>query len=322
MLVVLSTVAYFNFMTTAFITHPDCLNHINPPGHPEQVARLEVILQALAGFDDLLRVDAPMAEDADILLAHPPEHLSAIKSAAPEHGTCALDADTHMSSGSLKAAYRAVGGNIKAVDMVMAGQATNAFCALRPPGHHAEKTTPMGFCLFGNVVIAARHALERHGLERVAIVDFDVHHGNGTQDLVWDDERILFCSTQQMPLYPGSGAAHERGAHNNVLNIPLAPGSDGADLRAAFDDQILPALENHAPQMIFISAGFDAHTADPLANLNLTEADFAQATRALCDFAAKHCENRLVSTLEGGYDLQALAASTAAHVAVLMEQGK
>lgn len=322
MLVVVATVAYFKPMTTAFITHPDCLNHINPLGHPEQVARLEVILDALSGFDGLLRVDAPMAEDADILLAHPPEHLSAIKSAAPKHGTCALDADTHMSTGSLTAAYRAVGGNIKAVDMVMAGEATNAFCALRPPGHHAEKATPMGFCLFGNVVIAARHALERHGLERVAIVDFDVHHGNGTQDLVWDDERILFCSTQQMPLYPGSGTVHERGAHNNVLNVPLAPEADGADLRAAFDDQILPALENHAPQMILISAGFDAHTADPLANLDFTEADFANATRALCDFAAQHCENRLVSTLEGGYDLQALAASTAAHVAVLMEQGK
>jgi len=309
-------------MTTVFITHPDCLNHINPPGHPEQVARLKVILNALAGFDDLLRVKAPMAEDADILLAHSPEHLSAIKAAAPKHGTAALDADTHMSTGSLIAAYRAVGGNIKAVDMVMGGQATNAFCALRPPGHHAEKATPMGFCLFGNVAIAALHALERHGLERVAIVDFDVHHGNGTQDLLWNDDRILFCSTHQIPLYPGSGAAHERGASGNVLNIPLAPGSDGGDLRTAFNEQILPALLDHSPQMILISAGFDAHTADPLANLNLTEVDFANATRALCDFAAIHCDNRVVSTLEGGYDLQALAASTAAHVAVLMEQGR
>ena len=310
-------------MTTAFITHPDCLNHINPAGHPEQVARLESILHALSPpkFDALLRIEAPLAEEADILLAHPPEHLSAIKAAAPHHGTCALDADTHMSTGSLTAAFRAVGGNIKAVDMVMAGEVSNAFCALRPPGHHAEAATPMGFCLFGNVVIAAKHALENHGLNRVAIVDFDVHHGNGTQDLVWHDPRILFCSTHQMPLYPGSGAVHEVGAHNNVLNVPLKPYADGNDLRAAFEDQILPTLERHAPEMILISAGFDAHAADPLANLDFVEEDFAWATRALCEFANQHCEGRVVSTLEGGYDLQALAASTAAHVSVLMEQG-
>ena len=262
-----------------------------------------------------------MAEDADILLAHPPEHLSAVRAAAPARGAVALDADTHMSEGSLTAAYRAVGGNVKAVDMVMSGEVTNAFCAMRPPGHHAEAAIAMGFCLFGNVVIAAKHALERHGLKRVAIVDFDVHHGNGTQDLVWNDERILFCSTHQMPLYPGSGAAHERGAHGNVLNVPLQPYAGGAELREVFENDILPALEAHAPEMVFVSAGFDAHAADPLANLNFVEEDFAWATRELCAFAERQCQGRVVSTLEGGYDLQALAASTAAHVSVLMEQG-
>jgi len=294
-----------------------------PPGHPEQVARLESILYTLDSppYKALHRVDAPLAEDADILLAHPPEHLSAIKSTAPEHGFTALDADTHMSAGTLQAARRAVGGNIAAVDLVMRGEARNAFCAMRPPGHHAESNTAMGFCLFGNVVIAARHALERHGLKRVAIVDFDVHHGNGTQNLVWNDDRILFCSTHQMPLFPGSGAAHETGAHGNVLNVPLRPNAGGAELRAAFDDQILPALHRHAPEFIFISAGFDAHADDPLANLMFTEADFAWATREICAVAAQHCQGRVVSTLEGGYDLQALAASTAAHVSVLMEQG-
>ncbi|MCP5086919.1 MAG: histone deacetylase family protein [Rhodobacteraceae bacterium] len=310
-------------MTTALITHQDCLNHITPGGHPERVARLENILHTLGApkYNALLRVDAPLGSDVQIMLAHPPEHVAAIKDAAPLSGSCALDADTHMSEGSLQAAYRAVGGNIKAVDLVLSGEATNAFCAVRPPGHHAEHCTPMGFCLFGNVVIAAKHALDNHGLSRVAIVDFDVHHGNGTQDLVWNDKRILFCSTHQMPLYPGSGAAHEAGAHQNVVNVPLKPYADGSDLQAAFVDTILPALAEFAPEMIFISAGFDAHRADPLANLEFTEADFAWATQQLCEFAKTHCQNRVVSTLEGGYDLQALAASTAAHVSVLMEQG-
>ncbi len=309
-------------MTTALITHPDCLNHITPNGHPERVARLENILHTLGAtkYDALLRVEAPLGTDEQIMRAHPPEHIAAIKAAAPKHGSHALDADTHMSDGSLQAAYRAVGGNIKAVDLVLGREVKNAFCAMRPPGHHAEHTTPMGFCLFGNVVIAAKHALESHGLSRVAIVDFDVHHGNGTQDLIWNDDRILFCSTHQMPLYPGSGAAHETGAHGNVVNVPLQPYSDGAELRSAFDEHILPALSQHKPEMIFISAGFDAHAADPLANLEFTEADFAWATGTICDFANQHCQGRVVSTLEGGYDLQALAASTAAHVSVLMEQ--
>ena len=309
-------------MSTAFLTHTDCLNHVNPAGHPEQVARLEYILERMSGskFDALQRHDAPLGSDENILSTHPIAHLDTIKAAVPAQGWTSIDADTSVSPGSLKAAYRGVGANVKAVDLVMSGAATNAFCATRPPGHHAETQTAMGFCYFGNVVIGARHALDHHGLDRVAIVDFDVHHGNGTQDLVWNDDRILFVSSHQMPLYPGSGAAHETGAHGNVLNIPLEPNANGIDLRNAFEREILPALEAHKPQMIFVSAGFDAHKADPLANLNFVEEDFAWATRALCDFADKHCDGRLVSTLEGGYDLEALAASVAAHVTVLMEQ--
>jgi len=304
-------------MTTALITHPDCLNHITPEGHPERVARLEVIALALRDFD-LLRLDAPMGVDEHILRAHPQAHIDRIKA----KGVGQLDADTYMSEGSVAAAYRGVGAVVKAVDMVMGGEAANAFCAIRPPGHHAERETPMGFCLFGNVAIAAKHALEVHGLARVAIMDFDVHHGNGTQDLVWDDERILFASTHQMPLYPGSGAASETGAHGNVLNCPLDPETDGEAFRAVMEDQVLPAIDAFAPELILISAGFDAHKNDPLANLNWVEDDFAWATHQLCDLADKHCDGRVVSMLEGGYDLDGLAASCAAHVNVLMEREK
>ena len=204
--------------------------------------------------------------------------------------------------------------------MVMGDNVTNVFCAVRPPGHHAERETPMGFCLFGNITVAAKHALESHGLSRVAIMDFDVHHGNGTQDLVWEDDRILFASSHQMPLYPGSGAAHETGAHGNVLNVPLDPETDGAVFRKAMDTQILPAIDVFEPELILISAGFDAHKNDPLANLNWVEDDFAWATHRLCDLADKHCEGRVVSTLEGGYDLIGLAASCAAHIKALMER--
>lgn len=304
-------------MTTALITHPDCLNHLTPKGHPERVDRLHAIAAALQDFD-LLRLEAPMGEDAHILRAHPQTHIDRIKSA----GVGPLDADTHMSEGSLTAAYRGVGAVVKAVDMVMGGEISNTFCAIRPPGHHAEREMPMGFCLFGNVTIAAKHALEVHGLSRVAIMDFDVHHGNGTQDLVWKDARILFASTHQIPLYPGSGAASETGAHGNVLNCPLDPETDGAAFRKVMMDQVLPAIDAFAPELILISSGFDAHMNDPLANLNWVEDDFAWATHQLCDLADKHCEGRVVSTLEGGYDLAGLAASCAAHVKVLMERGK
>lgn len=305
-------------MTTALYTHPDCLEHTTPPGHPEQVARLKYISDALSGFDALDRREAPLCNEADILLAHPANHLDRIRSASPDTGYTMIDGDTHMSPGSLTAAYRAVGANVAAVDAVLAGEVQNAFVACRPPGHHAEKTTAMGFCLFGNIAIAARHAMERHGLSRVAIVDFDVHHGNGTQDILWNEERVLFCSTHQMPLYPGTGSANETGGYGNIFNHPLAPMSGSRDMRNAYEREILPAIRQFAPELILISAGFDAHMADPLANLNWSTEDFGWLTRQICDLADDVCESRVVSTLEGGYDLRALAESTAAHVSELM----
>ncbi len=304
-------------MTTALITHDDCLNHINPPGHPEQVARLKAVSDALQGFD-LLRIEAPLGIEAHILRCHPQSHIDHIKAA----GIGPLDPDTHMSAGSLNAALRGVGGIIMAVDMVMNGDADNAFVACRPPGHHAETSKPMGFCLFGNVVIGAKHALEHHGLQRVAIMDFDVHHGNGTQDLVWNDAQIFFASTHQMPLYPGSGAADETGAHGQIMNVAMPEGDDGSYFRAKMTNEILPAIDAWQPELIFVSAGFDAHRDDPLAGLNWGEADFNWATQQLCDLAQKHCVGRLVSTLEGGYDLDALGRSVAGHVTVLQEHSK
>jgi acetoin utilization deacetylase AcuC-like enzyme len=308
-------------MTTAFITHTDCLNHVTPPGHPERVERLQAIHARFATpeFDDLERIEAPLGTDAHVLLAHPQDYLDKVEAASPVDGFVALDGDTHMSPGSLQAARRAIGGNIKAIDMVMDGEIGNAFVAVRPPGHHTETRTAMGFCLFGTVAIGAKYALETHGLERVAIVDFDVHHGNGTQDLVWSDGRIFFASTHQMPLYPGSGYPSEKGAHGQIRNVPLNPNAGGAEFRQAMD-QILPALRAHKPELIYISAGFDAHANDPLANLMFTEQDFAWATEVLCDAADELCGGRVVSSLEGGYDLEGLAESAAAHVKVLMER--
>ena len=304
-------------MTTALITHPDALNHVTPPGHPEQVARMTSINRALEApeFASLLRVEAPKASDADIALAHPQSYIERIKN-APQGP---LDADTHMSKGSLDAALRAAGGNVKAVDMVMAKEAGNAFVAMRPPGHHAETETPMGFCLFGNVVIGAKHALAHHNLSKVAIIDFDVHHGNGTQDLVWNEERIFFASSHQVPLYPGSGHPHEVGAHNQILNVPLDPMTGGKVMRQKYENLVFPAIDDFAPDLIFISAGFDAHEADPLANLNFTTQDFVWLTQEICKLADRHCEGRIVSTLEGGYDLDALAEATSAHIKTLME---
>ena len=306
---------------TLLITNEGGLHHQMPPGHPEQIARLEHVIRALNAPDFALldRRAAPMAEEADLLLAHPEAHVAAIRSAAPSEGLVALDADSAMSPGTWEAALRGVGGCLAAVDAVLAGEAQNAFVATRPPGHHAEKTRAMGFCLFGNVAIAAKHALERHGLDRVAIVDFDVHHGNGTQDLLWDEARVLFVSSHQMPLYPGSGAAQERGAYGQILNLPLSPGSDGVSMRAIYESRVLPRLRDHAPELILVSAGFDAHADDPLANLIWSTEDFAWLTRELCRVAAEVCGGRIVSSLEGGYDLDALAASVAAHVAALME---
>ncbi|WP_306151647.1 histone deacetylase family protein [Roseovarius sp. MMSF_3281] len=307
-------------MTTTLLTHADGLEHVTPPGHPEQVARLERVWAALAG-KDLIREEAPIATDDDLRLTHPQAHIDHIKASEPAEGLIQLDADTWMSPGSVDAALRGVGAALRATDLVLSGDTQNAFCAMRPPGHHAETEKTMGFCLFGTAAIAAKHALERHGLNRVAVVDFDVHHGNGTQDLLWDEARALFVSSHQFPLWPGTGRSSDVGAHDNVLNLPLDPMSDGKIFRAAYEDHVFPRLGAFAPELVIISAGFDAHRDDPLAQLDLLEADFAWVTNRLCDIADKHAKGRVVSVLEGGYNLDALAASAAAHVDVLIERG-
>lgn len=308
-------------MATLLVENPAGLLHEMPPGHPEQIARLAHVTRALAvaEFSDLVRVEAGAADEAMLRLGHPQSHIDAMFAAAPEAGRVALDADTHMSPGTLDAALRGVGGVIDAVDAVLEGRARNAFVATRPPGHHAEQTRAMGFCLFSNVAIAARHALEQRGLGRVAVIDFDVHHGNGTQDVLWDEARALFVSSHQMPLYPGSGARGERGGSDNVLNVPLPPGSGGAQMRQAYRDAVFARVRAAAPEMILISAGFDAHVADPLANLSWQDEDFAWLTREICGLANEICGGRVVSSLEGGYDLDALATSVATHVRVLKE---
>lgn len=310
-------------MSTAFLTHADCLAHVTPAGHPERVARLEAILRRLdtPEFDGLLRVEAPLADVAQVARCHPQAYIDKIRAAVPAQGFAVLDADTHLSPGSFTAALRAVGANLKAVDMVLGGEAANAFAAVRPPGHHAETEVAMGFCLFGNVSVAARYALDHHGLARVAIMDFDVHHGNGSQDLLWDEPRVLFASSQQMPLYPGSGAASETGAQGQIVNVPLRAGTGGAEMRAAYAAQVFPRIEAFQPELILLSAGFDAHACDPLAGLNWREADYQALTGRICDLAEQICDRRVVSVLEGGYDLPALAASVAAHVGVLQERG-
>ncbi|MGR3433894.1 MAG: histone deacetylase family protein [Shimia sp.] len=307
-------------MTTALFTHPDCLGHVTPPGHPEQVARLDAVLGALEGMA-LERRTAPMAAEDDLLRCHPASHMAALRKAAPESGWVSLDADTHMSPGTLAAALRGAGGAVAAVDAVLAGEASNAFVATRPPGHHCERETAMGFCFFGNVAIAAKHALDHHGLARVAIVDFDVHHGNGTQDLVEDDPRVLFVSSHQMPLYPGTGYPSETGVDGNVLNHAFEDGTGGAAFRRAYERDILPVIDRFAPELVLISAGFDAHADDPLAGMALGDNDFAWITGQLCDLAARHCGGKVVSCLEGGYDLNALGRAAAAHVGVLKEAG-
>lgn len=310
-------------MTTGLYTDPAGLAHETPEGHPEQIARLRVIQDALAdpAFDALARLTPPIAGNDPILRCHPQSHIDALEAAAPARGIAPLDADTWISPGSLNASRMAVGGNLAAIDAVMAGDLRNAFIAMRPPGHHAETAKTMGFCLFGTIAIAAKYALEVHGLTRVAIVDFDVHHGNGTQDLLWDEPRVRFVSSHQMPLWPGSGDPSDVGAHGQILNVPLPPRSDGALMRQRYERDVLPMLDAFAPELVLISAGFDAHAADPLAELMWDEDDFIWLTHKLCDLADTHAQGRVVSTLEGGYDLTALAASVAAHVKVLMERG-
>ncbi len=307
-------------MTTLFFSHEACIDH--EPGllHPESPARLAAVTAALTApdFDGLERREAPRAEAKQIALAHPKRYVKRVFRAIPETGSASLDADTTLSPGSGEAAQRAAGALCAAVDGVMAGEGTNAFCAVRPPGHHAEAETAMGFCVFNNVAIGAAHARKAHKLKRIGVVDFDVHHGNGTQALFWDDPALFFASTHQMPLYPGTGAAEERGASGNIVNCPLAPFSGSTEFRAAMRDGILPALEAFKPDFIFISAGFDAHEADPLANLMLQEEDYAWVTEEVARLAGRLCGGRLVSALEGGYDLDALAVSAAAHVGALM----
>ncbi|GAA6160637.1 histone deacetylase family protein [Ruegeria sp. HU-ET01832] len=305
-------------MKTALLTHADCLGHITPEGHPERVARLEHILHALEPLD-LDRKTAPLAADDDLLRIHPESYIQDIRRAAPTEGFRQVDGDTFLCPGSVSAAYRAAGAAVRAVDLVLGGEAPNAFCAVRPPGHHAETDTAMGFCVFGNAALAAKHALDHHGLKRVAVFDFDVHHGNGTQDLLWDEKRALVITSQQMPLWPGSGRPDETGTFDTVLNIPLPPGSSGVVMQAAYRALAFPRLREFRPELIIISAGFDAHQDDPLAELNWSTDDFAWITSELCKIAGEVCGGRIVSTLEGGYDLRALSEATRAHVEELMK---
>jgi len=305
-------------MATLLVTHPDCVLHEISPGHPESPARIDAILDQLKKqdlYDHCQHADAPIAERDILSLAHDGAHIENMYASSPDIGSVQLDADTAMNPHSLTAALRGVGAGLLATDAVIEKRANNAFCLTRPPGHHAEQDKAMGFCFFGNVAIAARHAIRQHGLERVAIVDFDVHHGNGTEDIVDGDEKILFCSSFQHPLYPGG---YRPDVANQRVNVPLPTGCKGAEFRQAITDTWLPALDAFQPELIIISAGFDAHAEDPLAGLLLTDPDYVWITRQLMDVASRHADGRIVSMLEGGYALQALARSASGHVRVLM----
>lgn len=312
-------------MSTVLIGHPDCFDHVTPPGHPERVDRLRAVEAALTaeGFSHLRRLEAPLATDEQLLRAHPAAHLAELAGAAPPPGQdwAAVDGDTFLSPGTLAAARRAAGANVLAVDMVLSGEACNAFCGVRPPGHHAEAMRAMGFCFYNSAAVGALHAIAAHRLERVAIVDFDVHHGNGSQDIFERDGRVFYASSHEWPLYPGTGRAEEHGV-GNIVNAPLPALSDGTTFRHAYERLILPALDRFEPELVIVSAGFDAHRRDPLATLQLHTDDFTWVTHRLCDIADKHCAGRVVSTLEGGYDLEALSRSVAAHVTVLAERAQ
>lgn len=310
-------------MKVALFTHPACLGHDTGPGHPERPDRLRRVLQALEhpDFVSLLREEAPEATREQLLLAHPAEYVDAILDVAPAEGEAVyLDGDTLMSAGSRAAILRTAGAGVAAVDAVMDGWADAAFAAVRPPGHHAERTRAMGFCLFAGASIAAFHARQRWGLRRIAVADFDVHHGNGTQHILEGDAEMLYISSHQSPFYPGTGAASERGVADNVVNLPLRPGTGSAQFRQAWETLALPRLESFAPELLIISAGFDAHKADPLADIRLETEDFGWITDRLLELADRCCGGRVVSILEGGYDLDALAASAALHVRRLMRQ--
>ena len=307
-------------MTTLLVSHPASLDHLTPPGHPERPDRMRAVAQVLgeSRFDTLAREEAPEGSLDLARLCHDEHYIEELRRIAPDKGLIYLDGDTSMSPGTWQAVMRGVGGAVAATDAVMSGRADNAFVAMRPPGHHAEINKPMGFCFFDHAAIAARHAQRKYGIARAAVVDFDVHHGNGTQDIFWADPTMMYCSTHQMPLFPGTGATGERGEHDTIVNAPLAPNDGSARFRAAFDNLILPQLTKFAPELIVISAGFDAHRRDPLANINLDAEDFGWVTRKLMDLAGNSAGGRVVSVLEGGYDLQGLKESVAAHVTALM----
>ena len=310
-------------MTVALFTHLACLDHDTGPGHPERPERLRRVLQALEhpDFVPLIRQEAPEATVEQLELAHPADYVAAILAIQPAQGDYNyLDGDTLMSAGSRTAALRAAGAGVAAVDAVMEGWARAAFAAVRPPGHHAERSKPMGFCLFAGAAIAALHARKRWSLKRIAVIDFDVHHGNGTQHILEGDADMLYVSSHQSPCYPGTGAASERGVADNVVNLPLTPGTGSAAFRQAWETLALPRLEAFGPELLIISAGFDAHKADPLAELRLETDDFGWLTDRLLDVADQCCSGRVVSILEGGYDVDALAASAALHVRRLMRQ--
>ena len=307
-------------MTTLLLSHPASLDHLTPPGHPERPDRIRAVEQVLGQdrFKSLVRGQAPEGSLDSVLLCHNEHYVDELRHIAPKEGLVYLDGDTSMSPGTWEAVMRGVGGAIAATDAVIAGDADNAFVATRPPGHHAEISRPMGFCFFDQAAIAARHAQRKHGIGRVAIVDFDVHHGNGTQDIFWADPTVMYCSTHQMPLFPGTGASGERGEHDTIVNAPLASGDGGAKFRSAFENLILPQIQKFAPELLIISAGFDAHRRDPLASLELDASDFGWVTRKLMDAAHASADGRIVSVLEGGYDLQGLQESVAEHVTALM----
>jgi acetoin utilization deacetylase AcuC-like enzyme len=306
-------------MTTLLYTHQACLDHDPGDFHPESPARLRAVLAAISGleFTALERREAPEVAIEDVLRVHPRWHVERVLGAVPRSGHVAIDADTVLSPASGRAALHAAGAVAAAVDAVIANEADNAFCAVRPPGHHAEPERAMGFCLLNNAAIGALRAREVHGLERVAVVDFDVHHGNGTQARFEDDETLFYASTHQSPLYPGTGAASETGV-GNIVNVPLRPMSGSGPFRLAMTGRVLPALDDFRPELVLVSAGFDGHRSDPLAQLMLEEADYVWVTQRLLEVARRHAQGRLVSTLEGGYDLTALGASAAAHLRVLM----
>lgn len=309
-------------MTVLILTHPACAAHRPPAGHPERPERLAAVMRALdrPEFASLPRQLAEPATSAMLARAHTPAHLAAMAQAAERAQTRpqAIDPDTTMSRDSHQAALLSAGSGVQAVRAVLSGTARRVFCAVRPPGHHAEANRAMGFCFYSNIAIAALAALDA-GLARVAVMDFDVHHGNGTQDILANEPRAFFASTHQWPLYPGTGAAHETGSSGNVLNVPLPSGCDGARFRAAMTERVLPALAAFRPELLFISAGFDAHQLDPLGGMQLEDADFHWATAQLCALANDHAQGRVVSMLEGGYNLSALETGVAAHLRALME---